>query len=214
MRVTLMPAADALGQANQRALESAYERQRSESAWGSASLCFFALILLATLIVAQGFIQLRMHRRISPLLLLATLVVGFQVIATLGRVTAEAHDLKVVKEDAFDSLAQLWHARADVADAQGQLTLSLLDPRFRQTAAESFDADMARLASIPFGETADSLAAQVDRGLPQGFTGSLAAELRNITFSGEKEAAVEWLRAVRLPRPVQAGEPRRARRHA
>ena len=51
------------------------------------------------------------------------------------------------------------------------------------------------LAKRPEGLSFDGLVAQVVAGsLPDGFQGYLAAELRNITFPGEREAAVEMLK--------------------
>ena len=51
-----------------------------------------------------------------------------------------------------------------------------------------------KLAKRPDGLSFDGLAAKVVEGLlPDGFEGYLAAELRNITFPGEREAAIETL---------------------
>jgi hypothetical protein len=105
----------------------------------------------------------------------------------------------VAKEDSFDSLDALWKARSVAYDANGDESLYLLESGSRGSAEAdavrqseaSFRAKAAMIADSPL--TPDILA-QVERGEKPTLKGYLGDELRNITFPGEQEAAVDALR--------------------
>jgi hypothetical protein len=120
----------------------------------------------------------------------ATLVTLLLVGRLVSILNAETTDLKVAKQDAFDSIHALWQARAIAYDANGDESLYLLPGFDHQQYDVSFHAKATHLASKPLD---DQLVTSANRGSVQ-FTGRLADEMKNITFPGELAAATEMLR--------------------
>lgn len=192
---TIIPAAEALDKANQAALDNGYTEQRTAAGHATALLIVTGVMLLAALAGVQILMQRRTHRWLSPALAAAALLTLGWTCWIVTAVTAETHDLKVVKEDAFDSIGVMWRARADAFCAQSHLSLSLLDPTVSRAARESFDRETSRLAALPDGVTFDQVQNAVSGGglPPAGFQGCIGVELRNITFDGEQDAANQML---------------------
>jgi hypothetical protein len=136
-----------------------------------------------------------MHRRFSPALVLAALLSLSWTCWLVTAIRGETQDLKIVKEDAFDSIGVMWRARADSFSAQAHSSLSLLDPAMAQNSQQAFEQETSRLATLSDGVTFDQVQSTVNAGgtVPPGFQGYIAAELRNITFDGEQDAANQML---------------------
>jgi hypothetical protein len=191
---TLLPAADLLDTANNSILERTYRNVAfSALAWRT---CILLLGLLATALAAaaQFFLFRRMHRLLNPLLLIATvLTLGLTLytFTTLGR---EEHDLKVAKEDAFTSVRALSRARASAFSAYSKETRSVLDRLHAADYERDFAANANALACLPPVMPVSRVLRDAKSGsVTPGFTGYLADELNNITFPGERDAAVETL---------------------
>lgn len=188
----LLPASDALDQANLDALNAGYSDERAAADWSTAWTIATACLLLAALLAAQWILFRWMHRVFNPLLILATaltcgllvsLVVGFQ---------QEREQLRATKQDAFDSIYALWHAKACAYDANAAMLCNLVEPGLGQG---RFFQNTTKLASVSSSPSLASVSDTVVGGnpLPDDFKGYLADELRNITFVGEKEAATDTL---------------------
>jgi hypothetical protein len=191
---TLLPAADALDQANNRVLERTYASQsaRSFAARAFVLLAGFGAILL--LIAMQFFLSRRMRRLMNPLLLLATLLTFLLTLYAWHAMESERAQLKVAKEDAFTSIHALWQARALAYQAHGEESRYLLDPAHANEYEDAFSALSASLATLPTDRGRDQVLADLRRGTHvNNFTGFLADELNNITFPGEQAAAVASL---------------------
>ena len=206
MHTVLLPAADALDKANNDMLTRVYAQQQTECGCVLALIWFTGLLLLAALVAAQIFLFKRMRRVINPLLAVATLLsVGF-LIFTSATFHEESIHLKVAKEDSFDSVYALWHARAIAYDANAAESRWLLDPGYQSESAVQFFTGIGQLATFGPGETYDSMANLASRAhaisgnwtsqVPSDFHGYIADEMRNITFSGEKEDVVTTVRAL------------------
>jgi hypothetical protein len=103
--------------------------------------------------------------------------------------------LKVAKEDAFTSIHALWRARAVAYGANGDESRYLLDHAGAAKHERDFFAKTASLAQLPRAMgSGDVIRKEQDGEQPPGFTGYLADEFKNITFRGEREAAVQTLR--------------------
>jgi hypothetical protein len=197
----LLPAADALDRANREELDHSYRKQRAAE-WGYlAVLVTIALALLAALVLTQVFLYRRMRRRLNPALLAATVLAAGFLVWILTALGAAAAGLRLAKEDAFESIHALWLARADAFDANGEESRWLLDRAQAAIHEKGFREKVTRIAKPPEGKSLTALAAEVDklkaidkRTLPKGFTGYLADELGNLTFPGEREAAVDTLK--------------------
>jgi hypothetical protein len=108
------------------------------------------------------------------------------------RITAARDDLHVAKEDAFESIHALWKARAIAYDANGDETRYLLVAPVRAAAFEQAYRDkVKKLTTVP--QPDEAMLAKND--MPAQYQGFFATEMRNITFPGEREAALAMIRA-------------------
>jgi len=188
----ILPAADALDGANLDVLKDTYDSQRGRAVASRGLIVAIAVVMLAVLAAVQLFITGRTHRLINiPLLLATCTTVGLTYYALHTLMQVQNH-LKVAREDAFISIHALWRARAVAYAANADESRYLLD---RQNAAkheQEFFAKRDKLAKLPSGSTIQSVI-EARRSHVSGFTGYLADELDNITFPGEREAAIETL---------------------
>lgn len=191
----LFPAADALDRVNKDALDGAYGAATSQNSVVRLSAMVAGFILLLSLIYVQGFISEKTRRTFNLPLVLATLVAFGYLAFAYRALTAEAHSLKIAKEDAFASIDALWQARANAYVARTKLARSLFASPDADADRKEFLEQAVRVAAIPEGETFSQLASKAtDNRRVNGLTGYLADELRNVTFYGELESAQQTLR--------------------
>src|SRR5262249_8119446 len=143
----------------------------------------------------QVFLTRRMHRVLNPLLLVATVITGLFWLYTMQAILSGRHQLKVATEDAFTSIHALWQARAVAYSMNADESRYLLDSAQAQRHESAFFTKAAKLAQVPAGQSFETLTVAGPGKFPAGFTGYLADELNNITFVGEREAAVATVRA-------------------
>ncbi len=191
---TLLPAADALDKANNEVLERTYQGQSVKSLSARTLLVLVGLALLGTLVGVQIFLARRTRRTLNLLLLAATLLVGATLQYTVGAMVTEQRQLKVAKQDAFMSIHALWRARAVSYWANSGESRFLLDKEQAADHERDFFTKAAMLAKLPPGMSlADIEARERGGNRVEGFSGYLADELSNITFPGERDAAVDTL---------------------
>jgi hypothetical protein len=111
-------------------------------------------------------------------LLAATLLTGTFTVYLIARFGSAREDLRIAKQDAFDSIHILWRMRAVASDANGDESRFLLDHDRASGFESSFQGGVAQLTSNP---TTNDLA--------QVSTGLFADEVKNVTFAGERDAA-------------------------
>ena len=214
MQDTIMPAGLALDEANFRHLTAAYDGHRTNR--------IVALIMLLLAIGAPGaflvIVQLNLVRRtrrlVNPPLLGATVLLVLFGAYLIGVFISTGEQLRAAKQDSFDSMHALWKARAVAYDANAEESLYLLERGPLQARhEEAFFSKAARLLSGPLPEQA---AAQATTGQFKDIKGFIGAELNNITYPGEREAALDLLRTfvdyVDIDRKIRDLE--RAGRHA
>ena len=193
---TLLPAADTLDQTNREALNRIYNEQK----FTTGKYLFFVAIssigLLAVLIALQLFLNRRMRRRLNPMLLVATAIAILFIGSTFRALFSASAQLKIAKEDAFESIHALWQVRALAYSANGDESRYLLDPAMATKHEQAFSTKVARLAEIPDVATFKMVVSTLtNSGTNVGFKGLFADELNNITFKGEREAAIATLAA-------------------
>lgn len=190
----LLPAANDLDAANYAVLDRTYHREAMEGALTRDLVIVLGLLTMAGLIVMQVYLSRRMRRTLNPMLLAATLLSLWITLHSASAMGREQGQLRVAKEDAFDSVSALWRARAVAYEAEGDESRSLVDPARAQAARSAFTAEVNALAKVPGGLTPDQLVAAA-RNDPEveGFSGYLADELHNLTFPGERDAALNTL---------------------
>lgn len=190
----LLPEADQLDKVNHDMLERAYSEQKGRSIAAIIFILLAGAALVGALLALQKFLDRKTHRILNPMLVLTTLVTLGFVLYTFQVLASERHDLKVAKEDAYDSIHALWRARAVAYGANTDESRYLLDVAHAQEHEQHFRAKAAALASIPSGATTQTLLADYVNGRKvTGFTGYLADELNNITFADEGDAATNAL---------------------
>ncbi|HEX4809895.1 MAG TPA: hypothetical protein VH325_13240 [Bryobacteraceae bacterium] len=192
---TLLPAADALDQANLSVMDSTYGVATSRNSVVRLSAMVAGFLLLAALVYVQGYISEKTRRTLNVPLVLATLVAFGYLAFAYRALTAEAHSLKVAKEDAFSSIHSLWQAGSAAYVARADLSRLLLGGPDTDSDRKAFMEQAGRVAALPTGKTFAQVASEsTDNHGVDGFNGYLADELRNITFYGELESAQQTLR--------------------
>ena len=187
---TLFPAANQLASINDSALTQSYQAHRSTGIVMAIVVAVAGLALVGALVATQVFLSRRTRRTFNPFLVTATvlsLVLIGEIAGTLG--AANEH-LRSAKQDAYDSIYALTSARTVSYDANADESLWLLaqdDPRYETTFMTK-----TRQISDPWltDASVQSLPQYVDAHQPVPFSGYLANELNNITFVGEREAAL------------------------
>ncbi len=196
MDEALLPAADQLDRANDAVLERTYREEFLISLGWRTGLALAGLLVLSVLVLTQVFLSNRMHRTFNPPLLAATVVALWLTVSAFAGMGREERQLKIAKEDAFTSIRALSRARADAYSANGDVSRYLLDPTHgADYQAAFFERSRLLVNLLPSTSPEDAVAAAERGDSPLNFTGYLADELNNITFPGEREAAVETLKA-------------------
>ena len=188
---SLLPAADALDQANHDVLERTYSRQATTSFAARAFVLLTGLLALAAMVIVQIFLSRRTRRTFNPLLLLATLLLLGVTVWALAAMGEEQGELRLAKEDAFTSIHALWRARALAYEAKSDESRSLYDPGRAALDQGLFSRNVEALAKLPSVMTATQMVARLGSGgRASGLSGYLGDELNNTTFSGERGAAL------------------------
>ncbi|MFO0660082.1 MAG: hypothetical protein U0165_09670 [Polyangiaceae bacterium] len=184
MHDKLLPAARLLDSANASVMTSVYVEQVRSTRARELAAFVFGLLLLLLLLGTQVFLIGRTRRLINlPLLMSSWALVVFLVyLGSLYR--RSSNELKVAREDAFQSIQALSTVRAIAYDANGDESRYLLDRDRSATYERAFFDKMYQLSSTPESTYLPG------RGLPktQFLSGKIAELIANITFSGEREA--------------------------
>jgi hypothetical protein len=201
LRQSLLPAAQQLGQSNDGAYETTYRAARSDAATQRIALLALGAGLVGVLLLAQVHLARRFRRLVSPGLLAATVCAVAACALGWSTLTAQTHDLKVARRDAFDSVVALSQARALSYDANADESRYVLDTARRGTYEQSFEDTSQRLLTLPSAtlgtydaRLSGALAAYRADHEDLRFTGYFGDEFRNITFPGERAAAEATVR--------------------
>jgi len=202
MRDSILPQVNSLTTVSTAKLDDSYTAGRSDATTGAVTAVVAGVLLIAVLIAFQLFLSQRFRRIISPALAAATVVAVALALFTAGRLNAEGSHLTVAKQDAFGSIVALSQARAVSYAANADETRYLADPGRAAMYQQSFRTESQELASVgnvPLAQYEPTLAADFAAYQANNadirFGGYLGAEFRNITFPGERAAAVAALKA-------------------
>jgi hypothetical protein len=164
------------------------ERTRATGGAGvlaTATGCALAFVL----VWAQVFLSRRTRRTFNPALLAATILAFAFTVFLVGRFGEARRDLRVAKDEAFESIHILWRARAAAYDANGDASRFLLDTQRSGQFEAAFRTKVATLTSRPDTVITN---ADVEGGRATGY---FADEAHNVTFAGEGDAATAMMRA-------------------
>lgn len=193
---TLLPTAANLNEVNWKALDRTYGDEQFASARSLFLVVISSLLLIGILVNIQLFLSKRMRRTLNPMLLAATAIAILFLGYTARAFLSASNNLKVAKEDALQSIQDLRKARSIAYSANGDESRYLLDTALAAKHEQSYFQKVAQLATFSQGQnfqTVTTSFAQSQVKEVNGFTGYLAEELKNITFDGEREAAVDTL---------------------
>ncbi|HEY9711542.1 MAG TPA: hypothetical protein V6D48_25260, partial [Oculatellaceae cyanobacterium] len=196
MDKTLLPAADALDTANSNELENVYKVQQSATGRSLFLVVISGLLLIGVLVTIQVFLYYRMRRILNPMLLAATAIALIFLGYTTQALLSASYHLKVAKKDAFESIHALRKMRALAYSMNADESRYLLDKALAAKHEQAFFNKATEIAQVSNGQTFDTIVAALTQGKPVEslFTGYLADELMNITFPGEREAAIATLK--------------------
>jgi hypothetical protein len=156
----------------------------------------------------------RMRRLINLSLLGATAMLTVFGVYLIFLFASVGEELRAAKQDSFDSIHALWKTRALAYDANAEESLYLLERGALQARHEEafFGKSGQLLSGLPPAEAL----AQAAIGRFQDIKGFIGVELNNITYPGEREAALDLLRTfidyIEIDRKIRELE--RAGRHA
>ena len=202
MQAGILPVVGSLATVSAAKLDAAYQGGRTASGAGIAWVAGAGLVLAAALVGLQIHLAARFRRLVNPALAAATaLTIAFAAVTAI-RLSAESGQLYLAKQDAFNSIQALSLARAVSYDANADESRYLADPARGAQYQRAFLAKSQQIADVgPVGIdgydaalAADIEAYQRDNSVVR-FGGYLGAEFRNITFPGERRAAVAALLA-------------------
>jgi hypothetical protein len=205
MRTGILPQVNALTNVSASELSTGYQAGRSDAATGIVVVVVIGALLVAVLALAQLYLFRRFRRLVNPALAAATLITIVLVAVTAAGLHGESGHLTVAKGDAFDSIIALTQARAVSYDANADESRYLVDPGRAGQYQQSFltkSQELADVGNVGIFRYDAALAADISAydasNSDVRFGGYLGAEFRNITFTGERAAAVRTLLAYQV----------------
>ena len=202
MQAGILPAVESLTNVSAARLDTAYQGGKTATRSGIVLVAALGLLLAAALIALQLYLGTRFRRLVNPALAAATaLTIAFAAV-TVARLNAESGHLDVAKQDAFGSIQALSLARAVSYDANADESRYLVDPGRAAQYEQAFlskSQQIVDVGPVSYAGYAAALAADIEAYSRDNsvvrFGGYLGAEFRNITFPGERQAAVATLLA-------------------
>jgi hypothetical protein len=149
MRVSILPAARSLTNANAAALSSAYQAKHGTALTGILWTVLLGLLALAALIALQAYLALGHRRLLNLPLAAASVLVLVLTVAAATALSGEATQLRVAKVEAFDSILALSQARAVSYDANADENRFLVDPGRAAFYQQSFLTKSDELVDLP-----------------------------------------------------------------
>jgi uncharacterized protein YpmB len=188
MRTKIQPAAIALDKANFEPLTRTWEDFKAHATGETAIVLLGAGTLLALLVFGQIYVFRATRRLLNPGLLAATVVFVVSTGMMAYTVLHVRSDMRVAKEDAFDSIHALWKARAEAYAANAETSFYLLDGANSQDRTQRLAAFKEK-KDLVLSATPQQVGIALEK--KTRLKGLLGDELANITFDGEGEAALQ-----------------------
>lgn len=191
----IRPASGALDAANYAHLTQKYTAHRNAIGWEIAIVWLFMLLLIAVLGGVQYLLFRRMHRVVNRGFAVATVVALFLMVYSVTALNVAEARVVAAKQNSFDSINALWSARAVSYDMNADESLYLL--HFKNPAALAQDeADYTHYAHQMTSIDPQQVLSYAQSGRP--FGGYLGVEMSNITYPGERQAALDAVKAWAL----------------
>lgn len=186
MATVILPAAEQLDKINVKHMDGTYSDYKASGSSEALIMGFAAVALLGILVLTQFYLFKATKRMVNLPLALATLGFIAAVVASGTQLLSAEHSMKVAKEDAFDSVHNLWKARATAAEALTSESLYMLEAGNSQQRNKYITAFQTKSDSL-LAIKPENLYRALDSHTP--IKGLLGEELTSVAFDGEKEAA-------------------------
>jgi hypothetical protein len=192
----IIPQSEQLSRVNAQYLETSYSQQSLINGGIALLISMVGLVQIAILVIIQIFLYQRMRRILNLPLLGATAIAIVFLGYTISSFVSATANLKRAKVDAFDSLYALRQMRSVSYKANADESRYLLDRSNAPAHEKSFNDKISKIIKFPPSQSIDRIILNVkaDRST-QELTGFFADELNNIVFAGEKELAIDTLKA-------------------
>jgi hypothetical protein len=188
----IIPQAAELSAVNSQQLVKTYAQQKFANGGIGLLISIVGLAQIVILVMIQIFLYRRMRRVLNLPLLGATAIAIIFLGYTINSFIGATSNLKIAKEDAFDSLYALRQMRALSYKANADESRYLLDRANAAKHEQSFKSKIGAIITIPANNSNASVITNTSKGnVTSGMTGLFAQELNNITFPGERELAIE-----------------------
>jgi hypothetical protein len=202
MQTGILPAVGSLTSVSSGNLTAAYQTGRDTAIGGTVAVAGAGVLLVLVLAGLQVSVARRYRRVLNPALAAATLAAVVFTAMAATRLSSASDDLTVARQDAFGSIIALTQARAVSYGANADESRYLVDPAraaqyqqaFLSASQQIADVGPVTLSGYDAALAADIKAYQRSNSDIR-FGGYLGAEFRNITFPGERQAAVATLLA-------------------
>jgi hypothetical protein len=196
---TLIPQAHKLRDINAQQLEAQYRQSRSTGGATTMGVFLLGTLTIAALVALQLFLFIRTRRTLNPMLLGATLVALLLLLHTIVALTSTGDQLRVLKEDSYNSLLEFRLARELLYGANSDESRYLLDAANRQEHEAAFRQKTTKI----FSQSDDQDALQraivnLQRKQPNSGAGHFTNSFNNITFPAERQPLTEMLEQYKV----------------
>lgn len=192
----IIPQAIQLSLVNSQELEKTYAQQKFANGGIGLLIAIVGLVQIAVLLMIQVFLYQRMRRVLNLPLLGATAIALAFLVNTLSSFLGATANLRIAKEDAFNSVYSLRQMRALSYKANGDESRYLLDRANAAKHEQSFNTKIKTILTILPGFSNESILGVLETQTGVGgITGLFANSLNNITFVGERELAISTFKA-------------------
>jgi hypothetical protein len=190
-----IPVAHKLRDINTTQLGNQYTISRNQGAHATVVVLLLGSLTIAALVALQLFLHIRTRRTLNPVLLVATIGALLFLLNALSTLVSTGEQLRVLKEDSYNSLLSLRLARALLYGANSDESRYLLDPANATTHEAAFRDKTNKV----FGQSDNqdvlkraigNLTAKRPEPDKQSY---FAKAINNITFTKERQPMTEMM---------------------
>lgn len=195
MHRKLLVEADNLDAASRTELDKIYHQRHTAIWMRIIGTVIIGTALAALLVFAQLYLRSKTNTDVNPYLAIATLIaIGFTGHSVYVFYKSAA-DLRVAKEDAFESIHLLASARAIAYDMEGSESRALLDNSWRSQNFKSWEDGLAAVVKPPQGVSLSNIHLREKKEIDAS-SGKLIEALKTVSFKGELESLEETFLAL------------------
>jgi hypothetical protein len=206
MQSDILPTVRNLTSSSESGLNASYSAGKTNAISGVIWAVVLGVLLVAVLAALQVLLAIRFRRLVNPALALVTLLAIAFTAVTSTRFYAEYTHAHVARFDSFSSIQALSMAKAVSNDANADESRFIVDPIHTAQYQQAYLDKSQQIVNVGNNVTyaqylpllnAD-IAAYQRNNSDIRFGGFLGQEFRNITFPGERQAAVNSLLTFRV----------------